>query len=220
MKVVRSGFKRIFLIMIFFVGCAPKPVGVQMPTTVPTTKPAEVFFPGCIPDGCNIPCEWIPSCPENSWKVIVVHHSASVKGGAKIFHEWHLGRGWDELGYHFVIGNGTDTPDGYVEVGSRWLKQKRGSHTKSADGFFNEHGIGICVVGDFENSGQGPSPAQMESLHRLMTFLMTRYCMKVDNLYCHREVPGNDTVCPGKNFPMAELREWVKCSPEIQAAGK
>ena len=28
-------------------------------------------------------------------------------------------KGWDELGYHFVIGNGTDTRDGQVEVGSR-----------------------------------------------------------------------------------------------------
>ena len=59
---------------------------------------------------------------------------------------------WDELGYHFVIGNGTHTGDGQVEVGSRWGKQKHGAHCKTPDNYYNDHGIGICLVGNFENS--------------------------------------------------------------------
>ena len=37
---------------------------------------------------------------------------------------WHRDRGFDELGYHFVIGNGTNSGDGQIEVGPRWTKQK------------------------------------------------------------------------------------------------
>jgi len=209
---IGMGFKHIIFIIVFFIGCAPKPVGVQMPQPELATQPGIAFFPGSIPDGCVVPFEWIPPYTDHNWRMIVVHHSASDKGGAKIFHEWHQGRGWDELGYHFVIGNGTDTQDGYVEVGSRWLKQKRGAHTKSPDDSFNEYGIGICVVGNFENCK--PTLVQMNSLRCLLAFLMARYNMNVDQLYCHREVKGNDTLCPGKNFPMAELQDWAKCSRE------
>jgi len=99
----------------------------------------------------------------------VVHHSATATGGAVAFDKYHREvNGWDELGYDFVIGNGTDTPDGYVEVGSRWRKQKTGAHCKTADNYFNEHGIGICLVGDFTRTS--PTPRQMASLVRLTRF--------------------------------------------------
>jgi hypothetical protein len=91
----------------------------------------------------------MPVGPANQWRWIVVHHSATVSGGAARFDKLHREKGWDELGYHFVIGNGTDTRDGQIEVGSRWVKQKRGAHTKTADNRFNDYGIGICLVGNF-----------------------------------------------------------------------
>ena len=31
------------------------------------------------------------------------------------------------------IGNGSDTVDGQIEVGSRWVKQKVGAHAKTPD---------------------------------------------------------------------------------------
>jgi hypothetical protein len=49
--------------------------------------------------------------------------SATDLGGAKRFHKQHKARGWDGLGYHFVIGNGSDTADGEIEVGHRWKIQ-------------------------------------------------------------------------------------------------
>ena len=52
------------------------------------------------------------------------------------------------LAYHFVIGNGTDTQDGQIEMGSRWLKQLQGGHVKNH--YINEVGIGICLVGNFK----------------------------------------------------------------------
>src|SRR5438270_9583625 len=56
--------------------------------------------------------EWFPPHSSDRWTCIVIHHSASEEGGADRFDEWHRQRGWDELGYHFVIGNGTDTAMG------------------------------------------------------------------------------------------------------------
>src|SRR5688500_4663582 len=93
---------------------------------------------------------WMPAEPSNRWTCIVIHHSASEAGGADRFDDWHRTKGWDELGYHFVIGNGSDTADGQVEVGPRWLAQKHGAHCKTKDEYYNNHGIGVCLVGNFD----------------------------------------------------------------------
>lgn len=133
------------------------------------------------------------------WLYIVVHHSASATGSATAIDQWHRAppRNWDGLGYDFVIGNGTGSPDGLVEVGYRWKQQLVGAHAKTADNFMNEHGIGICLVGDFDRTR--PTAAQMRSLDRLCTFL-SQYCgIPADRLRMHGEVKS--TECPGRYFP-------------------
>ncbi|NLW85304.1 MAG: N-acetylmuramoyl-L-alanine amidase [Planctomycetes bacterium] len=134
------------------------------------------------------------------WRYIVVHHSATAGGNAQVFDEFHrLKRGWDELGYHFVITNGNGGPDGLVEVGSRWNVQKWGAHTGGTpDNEYNEYGIGICLVGDFTDSL--PSQAQMESLRRLLEYLSARYGIPARNIIGHRDAPGAKTQCPGEAF--------------------
>lgn len=58
---------------------------------------------------------------------IVIHHSATDIGSAASFDRRHrLINHWDELGYHFVIGNGSGSGDGAIEIGTRWYKQKWG----------------------------------------------------------------------------------------------
>ncbi len=148
---------------------------------------------------------WFPRGGKISsrWKNIVVHHSATRKGGAKAFDRFHRKKGWDELGYHFVIGNGTDTRDGHIEVGSRWHSQKHGAHCKTPDNFYNDHGIGICLVGDFTKSR--PTPAQMASLERLTRFLSQRCRIAPSRVTTHRNVT-HKTACPGHNFPITALR--------------
>jgi hypothetical protein len=98
--------------------------------------PSYTFTPG-------IPRDWAPAAKAVAWQWIVIHHSATTTGGAAAFDKMHRAKGWDELGYHFVIGNGTDTRDGQVEVGSRWPRQKWGAHAKTPDNRFNDFGIGI-----------------------------------------------------------------------------
>lgn len=137
------------------------------------------------------------------WTNIVIHHSATSKGGAKAFDKFHRRKGWDELGYHFVIGNGSDTADGVIEVGSRWHKQKHGAHCKTPDNYYNDHGIGICLVGDFSRSR--PSARQMASLQRLVRFLGRECRIPPSRVTTHREIT-HKTACPGRYFPLSAVR--------------
>ena len=149
---------------------------------------------------------WLPEHPSNRWTCIVIHHSASDVGGAQRFDQWHRDRGWDELGYHFVIGNGTDTLDGQVEIGPRWAKQKHGAHCKTPDGYYNQHGIGICLVGNFDN--YDPAPAQMRSLIKLCRYLCHQYHIPASHIYTHGGITG-ETDCPGRRFDVEAVRRAV-----------
>jgi len=145
---------------------------------------------------------WQPHGTERPWRYIVIHHSASPTGSAAKFDAIHRAKGWDELGYHFVIGNGRGSGDGEVEIGSRWFKQKHGAHCKvSGHPEYNDVGIGICLVGNFDESR--PTEAPMESLSRLVRYLMDRYHVSRDHVYGHGQLKATD--CPGRNFSYAEL---------------
>lgn len=42
----------------------------------------------------------------NKWTNVVIHHSASDFGNARVIRDWHIERGWRDIGYHAVIQNG------------------------------------------------------------------------------------------------------------------
>jgi len=129
---------------------------------------------------------------------IVVHHSATESGSAELFRLLHREvNGWNDIGYHFVIGNGTDSGDGEIEKG-RELPY-RGAHAKGA----NEDSIGICLVGNF-NQGK-PSAAQMNSLRKLLLKLMSEYGTVVDGITLHKLVKGSSTECPGAFLTLSDV---------------
>lgn len=167
------------------------------------------------------PRNWIPNAPGKQWKWIVIHHSDTAVGSAVSFDRFHREvRHWDELGYHFVIGNGTGSSDGLVEVGPRWPKQKWGAHAGVEA--YNEFGIGICLVGDF--SARRPTAAQLQSLNRLTAFLMQRYRIPPERVIGHGSIPGKKTNCPGKYLDIAQVRRQATAmagmpAPEAVAAG-
>jgi N-acetyl-anhydromuramyl-L-alanine amidase AmpD len=106
------------------------------------------------------------------------------------------------LAYHFVIGNGTNgTRDGWVEVGGRWLRQIRGGHVKSKK--YNANSIGICLVGNFET--KHPSKKQIAALIELIDYLKNKTLRGRPKFLVHREL--EQTVCPGKNFPVKKLHQ-------------
>ena len=130
------------------------------------------------------------------WRYIVIHHSASPIGNAKTIGQAHRDRGFDEMGYHFVIDNGQGGPDGLVEVGGRWTRQKWGAHTgNTPDNDYNNFGIGICLVGDFARNP--PTAAQLDSLQALTSYLVRQYDIPPDAVIGHRDAPSANTECPG-----------------------
>jgi hypothetical protein len=166
-----------------------------------TPAPAPQVIRPTAPVGA-VPAEWVPVAARNQWFWIVIHHSATPDGGARKFDKEHKSKGWDELGYHFVIGNGTDTRDGQIEVGPRWPKQKWGAHDNAPGNQFNEHGIGICLVGNFDVTH--PSAGQIKSLEKLVAYLMKTYHISADHVLGHGETKA--TECPGRYLNVASVR--------------
>ena len=154
----------------------------------------------------NIPRDWYPESSEREWKAIIIHHSATETGNMAKFHKSHIEEhGWNGIGYDFVIGNGTDSGDGEVEVTYRWRDQEVGAHCKTPGNWANENGIGICLVGNFNN--KTPSKNQMNSLVKLTKFLQQRYGISRSNITGHKDTEGaNITDCPGRSFPMSEFK--------------
>jgi hypothetical protein len=180
----------------------PKP-----PATRPVVAPAPVPVQAAKPPvrRPDVPADWVPPIPANHWRWIVIHHSATPGGSALVFDREHRAKGWDELGYHFVIGNGLGSRDGQVEVGTRWPKQKWGAHAKTADQEFNNYGIGICLVGNFDIDR--PTPAQVRSLARLTAYLMKTYHIPPDHVIGHGETKPTD--CPGRNCSVVAIRQMA-----------
>ncbi len=146
---------------------------------------------------------YTPPKADRPWKYVVLHHSASPAGGyAQIDRDHRAARGFNGCGYHFVVGNGTESPDGQVEVAQRWSDQKGGAHCrdgKSAD--VNEYGIGICLIGDFDHAP--PTPKQVEATHALVAYLQDRYAIAAEHVGTHQHLASGQVDCPGRQFPTA-----------------
>lgn len=142
-----------------------------------------------------------PPKADRSWRYIVLHHSAQAEGGyAEIDREHRARLGSAGCGYHFVIGNGTGSPDGQIEVAQRWSDQRGGAHCRDAKSTaVNDYGIGICLVGDLDQ--EGPTPRQIEAARALVEYLQARYNIPAQNVDVHSRLAQNPTACPGSHFP-------------------
>jgi N-acetylmuramoyl-L-alanine amidase len=145
------------------------------------------------------------------WQFIVVHNSGTRQGNARVFDYYHrhVRRMQNGLAYHFVIGNGTSTGNGQIEVGDRWRRQINGGHVHSD--YLNNISLGICLVGDF-NRDQ-PTGAQLDACEELIRYLRER-CGKTERgtipVKPHREMnpPRWPTDCPGDDFPYSWFRKF------------
>lgn len=138
----------------------------------------------------------------SNWDTIIVHHSAIKYGNAAIYDKAHRKRGMQNgLAYHFIIGNGIDSGDGEIEVGPRWHKQLLGGHVKSYK--VNLTAIGICLVGNFEESY--PTKRQLSAFTQLMDWLQSDVLKKKTKFAGHKEIKGEQTICPGRNFPLSAM---------------
>ncbi len=153
--------------------------------------------------------KWAPlPSVENSgqWQAIVIHHTATPTGSASAIDILHKKRGFDGLGYDFIINNGQGNPDGLVEVGYRWRNQLVGAHCRPEnciDNYWNTHAIGIALVGNFEIDH--PTDRQYGALEELVLFLKQRYAIVNNQIWGHKQVPGSNTKCPGRHFSWNRL---------------
>lgn len=145
------------------------------------------------------------------WKRIVIHCSDSYWGSAVEVRQWHLDRGWSDIGYQYVIDNGKiksnyylDCMNGSVEVGRPIdgdMIVEQGEQGAHAYGY-NSDSIGVCLIGK-----ERFTPAQMAALFDLVSDLMVKFEIEPENVVGHYELDPKKT-CP--NIDMGAFRKLLK----------
>jgi N-acetylmuramoyl-L-alanine amidase len=122
---------------------------------------------------------------------IIIHCSATPEGRdvkTETIRKWHLDKGWNDIGYHYVI-----LLDGTIDVGRD--VSIIGSHTFGE----NKGSIGICYVGGMNINMTKPkdtrTDAQKESLRCLITDLKEQH--KGVKIYGHYAFSAK--ACPSFN---------------------
>ena len=152
-------------------------------------------------------------------RAITVHHTAKPGGTNPpdpaedrkklvVIQQMHVGKGWGDVGYHFLIGS-----EGTIYQGRPlpWM----GTHAPP-----NSFNIGVNVIGDFHTE-EYPNNAQLSSLVRLTTWLCDTYDMdplsKIDiygqsNLAVVGHRDWGATACPGDRFYalMPSIRDRIR----------
>ena len=153
-----------------------------------------------IPEGVTARTSWakgrpVPSLMDTMTPIhrITMHHdgmtvftsiaSSSAKARIEAIRSAHRGRGWGDIGYHYVID-----PAGRVWEGRPLSWQ--GAHVKNQ----NPGNIGICMLGNYED--QRPNTQQLESLESFVSRLMRTHGVALREVYTHREFAP--TACPGR----------------------
>lgn len=142
---------------------------------------------------------------------IVLHHSASFSGSVEVFRREHKRRGFTDIGYHWVIGNGHGMADGACQTG-------RPQDQKGAGVYGNNEGKWhICLVGNFhgDTGKSGPTKAQLQKLSELLgdlVFICDKEKWGKPALVGHKEITlaGHGTACPGDHFPLGLIKQWFR----------
>ncbi len=180
---------------------------VENPTLISSTAPIVSLTNGG--SGGQLERIWQTkvSLDRDRWTHIIIDHSASSHGSGDTLTIEHSKRGYQGLGYQFVIGNGRGAEDGSVFVGYRWLEQLPGAHTAGPQGeYLNRHAIGICLIGDGDR--RAFTPAQQQRLVDLVRMLQRELEIPDDRVLLHRNVAS--TSAPGRYFSEALLREQLQ----------
>lgn len=139
---------------------------------------------------------------------IVVHCSAtkpSMNIGAREIRQWHLQRGFADIGYHFVIRR-----DGTIEAGRD--EDQVGAHVAK----YNSQSVGICLVGGVpENNVNGYEANFTEvQMERLKSIIMT-----LSAKYPEAKLVGHHHLDSGKACPSFAVDLWWKTG-EVKTSAK
>ncbi len=124
---------------------------------------------------------------------IGLHHSGvTVLQSVEVIHNYHKGKGWAGIGYHYYVRK-----DGSIYRGRP--ESMAGSHCNG----INSISIGICAEGNF--SEETMSNVQKQALLELVKDIKSRYDIKW--VRGHKEILS--TSCPGTNFPLEEVKNVI-----------
>ena len=143
--------------------------------------------------------------PMTSVEFLVVHCSATPPAmdiGREEINRWHIQRGFDCIGYHYVIRR-----DGRVEKGRP--DDRPGAHEPGLNG----RSIAVCLIGGVDSSKKmNPennfTQEQFDSLRALLIRLKSVHPKAA--VIGHRDAPSKpNKACP--SFSMPDLwKEWNK----------
>lgn len=134
---------------------------------------------------------------------VVIHCSDSTRATVEDIDGWHRARGFDRIGYHWVITNGhlrsnrryIPEADGRLWPGRS--EDETGAHVEG----HNRNALGVCLVGKTRFS-----TAQRITLHGLLIGIMSRHGLSDEDILGHYELDPAKT-CP--NIAMSGLRDTL-----------
>lgn len=131
-------------------------------------------------------------------KEIIVHCADTPEGRdnrAADIDRWHRAKGWDGIGYHYVIDL-----DGTIEAGRDI--EKAGAHCSG----HNANSIGVCYIGGCDKNMQPKdtrTEAQKASLILLLKYLRQKYPNSI--IYGHRDFSAKPCPCFDARKEYADL---------------
>lgn len=141
---------------------------------------------------------------------LIIHHTACGHGTVEEIRSTHRAKGWADIGYHAVIGNGDGLPDGHIATGRP--EEVQGAGVK----LNNRYMLQVVLVGNFEkghpeHSGP-PTRRQYSALGHWLLVNGKQYRHKgsYPAILGHKEaaLPKYPTACPGNQFPLTLVRSW------------
>ncbi|MEM1177451.1 MAG: peptidoglycan recognition family protein [Acidobacteriota bacterium] len=154
--------------------------------------------------------------PAGRYDAVVVHHAAAETSDYRSIRRAHHGRGWWEIGYHFVLSNGsTDIPFGHLYATRRYALGLWSVATRSPR--FNLTALHLCAVGNYETA---PVPGRLQgALGHALQEIMRRHRIPPERILLHRDCSAS--ACPGQHIDRDKLVAWARAgdgvAPEIKA---
>lgn len=108
-------------------------------------------------------------------------------------------RGWDDIGYHYLIGNARPfTKNGKLYIGRS--EEFEGAHALG----YNKNSLGICLIGNFDKTA--PNEKQLKTLFSFLEQKIKQYNIPIENVRGHNEFPNVKKSCPRKSLNMKYIR--------------